>query len=142
MKTKTKTKLKPGDFVQFDGWRHIEPYVGILNKNFSIDKLVSDDDSYRVIPTALVFNPNGSVYSYVSWKEMPRLKKITEKQAMAFVDEELETANFEVTETWTVSCPHCYQDQMAPFNAANPMQPMKINCEGCDKRFILTYERD
>jgi ribosomal protein S27E len=56
--------------------------------------------------------------------------------------EELKTANFEVTEFWSVTCPECDEEQEAPFNEANPRQPMAIECEHCWTKFILTYKRD
>jgi hypothetical protein len=56
----------------------------------------------------------------------------------------MKTANFDVTEIWTVECPHdeCYHEQDAPFNESNPMEPMEVECEKCGEKFILTYERD
>jgi len=54
----------------------------------------------------------------------------------------LKTANFEVTEIWNVTCPECNYEQKAPFNEANPMRPMQVDCKWCGKDFILTYERD
>lgn len=55
---------------------------------------------------------------------------------------DLKTANFVVTEKWTVECPHCFYEQEAPFNHDNPMRPMKISCDACMEDFILTYERE
>lgn len=55
---------------------------------------------------------------------------------------ELLEANFDVTEIWKVNCPHCDHEQDAPFNYANPMQPMKQECQECGESFILTYNRD
>ncbi len=57
------------------------------------------------------------------------------------MDEKLKT-NFIVTENWQMECPHCYYEMEAPFNSANPMQPMNVVCDECAKEFILTYERD
>jgi transcription elongation factor Elf1 len=54
----------------------------------------------------------------------------------------VKTANFSVTEIWTVECPYCDREQDATFNADNPMQPMVVVCESCDESFLLTYERD
>lgn len=54
----------------------------------------------------------------------------------------MKTANFDVFEIWTVDCPECFTEQVAPFNEQNPMQPMEITCEHCGEKFILTYERD
>lgn len=56
--------------------------------------------------------------------------------------EELKIINFDVTEIWTMVCPHCEEEDTAPFNDKNPMQPMKINCNYCNEEFILTYDRD
>lgn len=58
------------------------------------------------------------------------------------MSEELLEANFEVTEHWTVDCPHCFHTMDAPFNEANPMEPMRVECESCGEPFKLTYERD
>lgn len=57
---------------------------------------------------------------------------------------ELKTANFEVTEIWTVDCPHCFSTMDAPFNRDNPMQPMSVICDdpSCQQVFVLTYDRD
>lgn len=55
---------------------------------------------------------------------------------------QLPEVNFDVTEIWTMTCPFCDCEQDAPFNTQNPMQPMKVVCIGCDKEFILTYDRE
>ena len=57
-------------------------------------------------------------------------------------NKQLPIVNFDVIETWTMTCPVCDEEQDAPFNKQNPMQPMEVSCIGCDKEFILTYERD
>lgn len=54
----------------------------------------------------------------------------------------MKTVNFEVEETWWMTCPECREIQKAPFNDASPMQPMEVTCEDCGKKFVLTYERD
>ena len=41
----------------------------------------------------------------------------------------MKTANYEVSEIWTVECPECFEDMGAPFNYDNPMCPMKVECE-------------
>ena len=55
---------------------------------------------------------------------------------------DLPEVNFEVTETWTMTCPYCDHEGEAPFNERNPMSPMEVECMGCGGRFILTYDRD
>ncbi len=55
---------------------------------------------------------------------------------------ELKKVNFEVTENWSMECPHCLTDQTAPFNKENPMEPMEVTCSNCFGEFILTYERN
>ena len=50
--------------------------------------------------------------------------------------------NFTVEETWTAECPNCPNEQDAPFNEKNPMQPMEQECNACGTKFLLTYERD
>lgn len=54
----------------------------------------------------------------------------------------METVNFEVIEYHLMTCPFCCAQQDAPFNHANPMQPMKVSCEICGEEFMLTYERE
>lgn len=54
----------------------------------------------------------------------------------------MKKVNFEVTEEWHMECPECGNIEKAPFNHDNPMQPMEVQCECCDEKFILTYERD
>jgi hypothetical protein len=54
----------------------------------------------------------------------------------------VKTANFEVTEVWTVECPECGREMNAPFNEQNPMRPMQVTCANCLEPFLLTYERD
>ncbi len=55
---------------------------------------------------------------------------------------ELPRVNFRIIEEWAMECPECYFDQEAPFNKANPMEPMKVECDECGAKFILTYERE
>lgn len=56
--------------------------------------------------------------------------------------EKLPEINFTVMETWTVECTECPNEQDAPFNEANPMQPLEQVCNSCGHKFMLTYERD
>jgi hypothetical protein len=57
-------------------------------------------------------------------------------------NKEKPTVNFDVTESWHMTCPFCDEEQEAPFNSANPMSPMDVTCERCDEIFTLTYDRD
>ena len=57
--------------------------------------------------------------------------------------ETLRSANIEVEEIWTVICPYCEVNQQeAPFNHDQPMQPMVVKCTNCAHDFVITYERD
>lgn len=56
--------------------------------------------------------------------------------------DEKPTVNFDVTESWHMTCPFCDEEQEAPFNHANPMSPMDVTCEKCGEAFTLTYDRD
>jgi uncharacterized metal-binding protein YceD (DUF177 family) len=93
-----------------------------------------DGLSYRLLGAGTVATGCGDnpqiEYQYKGFRKEPEEKK------------ELLRANFQVTENWTVECPHCLHEDTAPFNNGNPMQPMTVECCRCLEKFILTYDRD